>query len=150
MDARQYADMIVDPTIAEFESNPRAVRRAFLACVVTFHMIDYITHPKGSSARRDEFRKASPAFATIDRVAHALKHVTTGTPSSPTLKPLAAGQVIERPPAAWDSGVWGLSQWGDEIGGVTITGEHDRDLLADVKEAAGFLRSKAAGDTTQS
>jgi hypothetical protein len=51
MDARQYADVIVDPTIAEFESDPRAVRRAYLACVVTFHMIDYITRPKDPSAQ---------------------------------------------------------------------------------------------------
>ena len=143
MDAKQYADMIVDPTIAEFESDPRAVRRAYLACVVTFHMIDYITRPKEPSARREEFRRASPAFATIDRVAHALKHVSTGDPRSPTQKPLAAGQVIERPPAAWDSGAWDLSRWDDGIGGVTIAGEHHRDLLADVKEAAAFLRSKA-------
>jgi hypothetical protein len=148
MDVGQYADMIVDPTIAEFESDPRAVRRAFLACVVTFHMIDYITHPKKSSARREEFRRASPAFATIDRVAHALKHVTAGETHSPTQKPLAAGQVIERPPAIWNSGPWDLSRWNDGIGGVTIAGEHHRDLLEDVKEAAAFLR-KAAGATTQ-
>jgi hypothetical protein len=67
MDARQYADIVVDPTIAEFESDPRSVRRAFLACVVTFHMIDYITRPTEPSARRKEFGRASPAFATIDR-----------------------------------------------------------------------------------
>jgi hypothetical protein len=150
MDARQYADVIVDPTIAEFESDPRAVRRAYLACLVTFHMIDYLTHPNQPSARREEFRRTSPAFATIDRVAHALKHVATGHPGSSTQKPLAAGQVIERPRAAWDVGAWDLSRWDDEVGGVTIAGEHYRDLLADVKEAAAFLRSKTEGDSSYS
>jgi len=33
MDAKQYADEIVDPTIEEFENDPRSQRRAFLACV---------------------------------------------------------------------------------------------------------------------
>jgi hypothetical protein len=94
--------------------------------------------------RREEFRKASPAFATFDRVAHALKHLSTGDSRSRTQKPLAAGQVIERPPAAWNvSGAWDLSRWDDGIGGVTIAGEHHRDLLSDVKEATAFLRSKA-------
>jgi hypothetical protein len=31
MEARRYVDLIVDPTIAEFENDPRSVRRAFLA-----------------------------------------------------------------------------------------------------------------------
>ena len=104
MDARQYADIIVDPTIAEFESDARAVRRAYLACLVTFHISDYIT--KEPSARREEFRRASPAFATIDRVVRALKHVSTGDPRSHTQKPLSAGQVIERPPWVGDVGTW--------------------------------------------
>jgi hypothetical protein len=143
MDAIQFADEIVDPTIAEFESDPRSTRRAFLACVATFHMIDYIMHPAHAGARREEFRRESSAFATVDRVAHAFKHVTTGDPRHPTIKPLVYDQVIERPPMYWDVFVWDLSRWDDEVGGVTIAGEHDRDLLADVKEAAAFLRSKA-------
>jgi hypothetical protein len=137
-DARQYADEIVDPTIAEYEQDRRSTRKAFLACVVTFHMIDYL----GAKQRRKAFRQESPAFATIDRVAHAFKHVTTGNLQDPTLPPLASDQIIERPPANWDQAVWGLSQWDDATGGATIAGEHERDLLTDVRNAAAFLRSK--------
>jgi hypothetical protein len=54
----------------------------------------------------------------------------------------AAGQVIERPPAFWAQMVWDLSRWEDTTGGVTIAGEHQRDLLAAVKKAAEILRTK--------
>jgi hypothetical protein len=142
MDAKTFADEIVEPTIADFEREPRSPRRAFLACVATFHMIDYIAHPATPSQRRGAFRRQSQAFAVVDRVAHAFKHVATGHPSDQTLQPLTSDQVIERPPAFWGVAVWGLSRWDDAIGGVTIHGEHGHDLLEDVKEAAAFLRSK--------
>ena len=144
IDAKRYADEIADPTIAEFELDPRSPRRAFLACVATFHLIDYIAHPNKAANQRVVFRRESQAFAAIDRVAHAFKHVVTGHPDSADLQPLASSDVIERPPAFWDQAVWDLSRWDDAIGGVTISGEHHRDLLEDVKEAAAFLRSKLA------
>ena len=84
----------------------------------------------------------------VDRVAHAFKHVATGHPQSPTLQPLTSGQVIERPPFFWDVAVWDLSRWDDATGSVTIAGEHERDLLADVKQAAAFLRSKLPPEVT--
>ena len=42
MDAKQFADETVEPTITEFEREPSSRRRAFLACVATFHLIDYL------------------------------------------------------------------------------------------------------------
>jgi hypothetical protein len=144
MDAIRYADEIVEPTTAEFEADPLSTRRAFLACVVTFHMIDYIVRPAEPGARREAFRRESEAFATVDRVAHAMKHVSTGHPRKHLHQPLSAEQVIQRPPAYWDvSGAWDLSRWDDPIGGITIAGEHQRDILEDVKAAAAFLRTQA-------
>jgi hypothetical protein len=137
MDAKQFADEIVEPTIAEFESDPRSRRRAFLACVATFHLMDYI--PKSS---RQKYQRECRAFAAVDRYAHAFKHRETGHPDDPLIQPLKPEQVIERPPAIWDQAVWDLSLWDDAAGGVTIAGEHRWDLLADAKEAAAFLRSK--------
>lgn len=142
MDARLFLDEIVDPTIAEFEADPRSTRRAFLACVATFHAIAYLTHPGSPAVRRGQFGKESPAFATVDRVAHAFKHVTAGDPRSPTVKPLASSQVIVRPPAVAGLMVTGLSMVGDMTGGVIISSEANRDILTAVKGAAAFLRSK--------
>jgi hypothetical protein len=78
MDARQYADEIVAPTIDEFECEPRSTRRCFLACTVTYHMIEYMySDDKQRKLQRDAFRIESTAFHTIDRVAHGFKHVET-------------------------------------------------------------------------
>jgi hypothetical protein len=63
--------------------------------------------------QRDKYRRESPPFAAVDR-----------------------------PGAIWGEAVWDLSRWEDSVGGVTVAGEHDRDLQVDVKEAAAFLRSK--------
>lgn len=142
MDARHYLDEIVEPTIAEFEADPRSTRRAFLACVVAFHAIDYLTHPAAPGATRDQFRRESEAFAMVDRVAHAFKHVTTGDIRSPTVKPLASAQVKERPPAVAGLLRVGLSIAGDRTGGVVISGQGNPDILTAVKKAAVFLRSK--------
>jgi hypothetical protein len=139
MDANRYMTEIVEPTISDFETNPTSVRHAFLACVVTFHSIDYL-YPNKSANPRETFRKESPEFATVDRIAHAFKHVDAGHPQSAHNQPLKAGDVIERPPAKWGIAVWGLSRWGDASGGVTIKNEHDRDLLEIVKGAADFVR----------
>jgi hypothetical protein len=119
MDANRYMTEIVEPTISDFEANPTSVRHAFLACVVTFHSIDYLPN---KSANHQSFRKESPEFTTVDRIAHAFKHVKTGHVQS-IIKPLKAGDVIERPPAKWGEGVWGLSRWNDAIGGVTVKNE---------------------------
>jgi hypothetical protein len=37
---------ILEPAIADFERNPTSVRFAFMACVVTFHAVDYLAHPR--------------------------------------------------------------------------------------------------------
>jgi hypothetical protein len=111
------------------------------ACVVTFHSIYYLTYPKKSASRRESFRKRSPEFAMVDRIAYAFKHVETGHGKSAHLQPLKAGDVIERPRAVWGEMVWGLSTWGDGIGGVTVKNDHERDLLEIVKGAAEFVRA---------
>ena len=136
MDAKQYADEIVDPTIAEFENEPRSRRRAFLACVATFHLIDYV-----GKQRLKDFRRECRAFVAVERYAHALKHTKTGHRNSP-VQPLTAGQVYERPPAICGQMECGLSLVGDATGGVSVAGEDVPDLLYDVKKAAAFLRSK--------
>ncbi len=42
MNAHRYLDEIVDPTVKEYESEPTSVRRAMLACIVTYHAIEYL------------------------------------------------------------------------------------------------------------
>ena len=139
MDAQQYMDEIVDPTIAEFEANPASRRHAFLACVATFHTIDYLVHPKNSGNCRKSFREESADFALVDRVAHAFKHVQSMSSNQTSLN---VENVLRRPPGAIGEFVIGLSRIGDECGGVTLSENLNHDLLPVVKSAAEFLRGK--------
>ncbi|MCA6114646.1 hypothetical protein J6524_06895 [Bradyrhizobium sp. WSM 1738] len=138
--ASAYLSEIVAPTIAEFRDDPSSRRRAFLACVATFHCIDYMAHR--SQNLRDQFRKESKDFALVDRVAHAFKHARSGNPNSPRNQPLHASLVFERPPARAGVAQSGLSRVGDSRGGVEIWSEAESDVLRAVTKAAEFLRGK--------
>lgn len=148
MDALKYLDTIVDPTIAEFEKQPTCFRRAFLACVATFHTVDYLATPKNSAQiLRRRFCEESQEFLLIDRAAHAFKHVKSGHDDS-LLKPtLFVSNIASRPPAILGRMILGLSRLGDAIGGVATASGHGKDLLPTVKRAAAFLRRKAVGST---
>lgn len=141
VDAPTYLEQIVDPTIADFEKYPYSRRHAFLACLVTFHTLDYIEYPKNTGNRRNHFRKESNAFAVVDRVAHAFKHVKSGDENNKHNRPLLMEHVYSRPPAKAGVMRCGISRCGDKTGGVTIWGEDNADLLATVKEAVEFLRT---------
>jgi hypothetical protein len=140
MEIDRYFEQIVDPTITDFEANPTSVRHAFLAAVVVFHSVDYLA-PGRSSGLRSKFRKKCVDFATVDRIAHAFKHVKTGHPDNIDLQPLSADGVITRPPMYYGvSGAYGLSRWGDPTGGITLDGDRQQDVLSAVKCAAEFIR----------
>jgi hypothetical protein len=109
---------------------------------VTFHCIDYISHPKSPANRRGQFRKENADFAVVDRIARAFKHVGTGNPNSTTNPPLKVGDVIGWLPARWGHTAWDLSRWDDDTGGVEIASEQGDDLLDVVRRAADFLRTK--------
>jgi len=141
-DLEQFLDEVVEPTIADFEANPTSTRHMFLACVATFHSVDYLAHPRKPQSLRQKFNEQSPDFALVDRIAHAFKHVVSGHENSPQKPPLKATEVIARPPAYWGTMVWDLSRWDDSIGGVTLDRERDIDLLAVLKRAVAFLRAQ--------
>jgi len=142
-DLESYLDEIVEPTIADFEANPTSRRHAFLACVATFHSVDYLAHPgkRKPNSLSQKFNKQSADFALVDRIAHAFKHVVSGHAASPQKPPLKATGVIARTPASWGTAMWGLSRWGDTVGGVTLGQKHEIDLLDVLKRAVVFLRA---------
>lgn len=135
----RYLDEIVKPTIEDFKNNPTSVRHAFLACVATFHAVDYRAHPNPSADLRQKYRRRSRDFALVDKVAHAFKHVFTGKRSNPDL---TAKEVISRPPALTGVAVTGLSLLGDSRGGVTINKNGGEDLLSVILRAEEFLRKQ--------
>jgi hypothetical protein len=138
-DLERYLDDIVDPTIEELAEHRTSVRHTFLACVAVFHAVDYLAYPRKSRTLREQFNKESKAFAVVDDMAHAFKHVVAGNPANPDL---VAKDVITRPPATWGAAVWDLSRWDDPHGGVTINRDRSIDLYDTVVEAAAFMRGK--------
>lgn len=137
MDVQQFITEMVEPTLREFEENPTSVRHAFLACVTTFHIIDYLN----AKSERQKFQNESPAFKEVDRIAHAFKHVIGRIGQT---SPLNASDVISRPPAKWDSAVFDLARWDDENGGVFSRQNRNGDILEAVQQALKFLKGKAA------
>lgn len=137
MDAQRYLDDIVVPTITEYAADLTSVRRGFLACVATFHIVDRLATGKAKDALRKRFQKECPAFRQVDRLAHAFKH----TSAAGNLK---TGDVVKRPPAAWGVAVWGRSRWGDAFGGVTLADDPDFDLLAELNTALAYLKLEVA------
>jgi hypothetical protein len=137
-----YLDEIVEPTVSDFEANPTSVRHAFLACVATFHSVDYLAHPRKPASLRQKFADQSPDFAMVDRVAHALKHVISGNAASPQRQPLRSADIIARPPATAGELRARVSRAGDAVGGVTVDAQTDIDLIEVVKRAIKFLRTQ--------
>jgi hypothetical protein len=70
MTSEEYMRDIMQPTIKELAQNRTSKRHAFLACVVTFHMIDYLSGKRRKAVLRGEYRLQSAAFAAVDRIAH--------------------------------------------------------------------------------
>jgi hypothetical protein len=125
--------------MADLEENRTSVRHMFLACVAVFHAVDHLAHPDHARTLRQQFNEQSRAFAIVDDVAHAFKHVKSGNPANPDL---TYDGVISRPAAYWDIADFDLTQWDDPHGGVTLDKDRDVDLYEVVKEAVAFLRSK--------
>jgi hypothetical protein len=135
-DLRRYLEECVEPTIADFEKNPASVRLAFLACVATFHCVDYLAHPRSPRRMRQKWQRASKAFKTVDDVAHAFKHVKSGNPAKPNLK---AKEVASRQ-GAFQIGAFQADAF--DVGAVTLENDTSVNILATVKEAAAFVRDQ--------
>jgi hypothetical protein len=137
-DLERYLEEIVGPTIREFEEHPFSVRHAFLACVATFHAVDYMAHPRRSRPLREQWRNQSSAFARVDKVAHAFKHVTNGYDNSK----LEARSIVSRPPAIAGVMRCGLSVHGDTEGAVTFRDDPTVNILESVRDAFQFLNAQ--------
>lgn len=123
-----YLDVIVEPTIADLRKDPLSVRKAFTACLVTYHAIDRFAEKPGNL--RKEWRKQSPAFALIDLIAHTFKHVDAegGKVAKPGRIPWKAAM-----PGAMGLNTHALNESGPDV----------RHILFLVGDAAKFIRNKA-------
>ena len=136
-DLVRYLAEIVVPTVRDFEEHPTSVRHAFLACVATFHAVDYMAHPRSSRSLRQQWGRDSAAFFQVDRIAHAFKHVASQKGGNS----LEARSIISRPPAVAGLMESGLSLCGDAVGAVTLTEDITVNVLELVRQAVAFLHA---------
>jgi hypothetical protein len=145
-DLARYLDEIVEPTINDFNRNPASIRHAFLACVATFHSVDYLAYNRTSRLRDagkakrlvQRFRKASEDFAVVEDVALAFKHVV----SSGRPEPRVRSENVVRQQGPFSSGF----SAGFAVQRVTIVDRPDVSLLVAVKRALRFLREYEPGE----
>jgi len=138
-----YMREIVEPTIKDLVQNRASKRQAFLACVVTYHMIDYLCGKRRKAVLRGEYRAQSAAFAAVDRIAHGRVDAQPG----PKRSALRVAETPADSSAAFAEGNSKIDALGDARA-AKLPGE-GADILAIVKEAADFLAKKAREQASQ-
>jgi hypothetical protein len=134
MTAEEYMREIVEPTIADFVQNRASKRHAFLACVVTYHTIDYLCGKRRKAVLRREFREQSAAFAALDRISNA----RSDAQSDPRVSASHIGEKSHETDGPSASGAGAPKRAGDQT-----------DFLRVVRAAADFLAAKAHEQPSQ-
>jgi hypothetical protein len=93
-DLLEYLELIVEPTFADYRTNPRSARHAFLACVAIYHAIDRMSYPKGPGNLRKKWREQSLEFLIVDMVAHHFKHVRSSDEATYLRRPRSTAIVF--------------------------------------------------------
>ncbi len=118
MTPETYAQTIIAPTLREYLEQPMDVRRAMLACMTLIHLHDVLKtngdRPKQETATQffQSLEKECPACWLIFVVGTAAKHMRHKGSG------FVIDNLISRPPAIAGVAECGLSQIGDESGGV--------------------------------
>lgn len=123
MKPQEYMDDIVLPTVAELKGQPRSRHRAYLACIVTFHLKDHLRAAGERGIEKAMRATTAGAFDVVRGVCNGTKHVQTDG-SHPI--PFTAGKDWDRPPAKFGEMVLGVSRLGDPHGGREIGAAHGR------------------------
>jgi hypothetical protein len=127
MTPAEYMREIVIPTVREFRDDPRSQRRAYLACIVTYHLRDYLEkagEEEGSVGKTMHLLGRDTSWDVVHSICNASKHCGHD-PNRPHKISFAPGQDYDRPPAKHGEAVFGLSRWGDGVGGREIPVDGD-------------------------
>jgi hypothetical protein len=132
MKPSDYVTNIVEPTIDEFEAEPTSVRRAYQACVVTWHFADCVREATSLELRkiRDDLESSCATFYMIGALANLSKHFRLDPRRNRVL--ISDSDVHVGPGAAFSDGTYWSdgTSWADSPDVVRATkGGHPVDVL---------------------
>jgi len=118
MTPKEYLEEIVLPTVADYERDTQSRRLAYLACIVTYHMADYLKKAGVEGLHRNMTDKCDAAWSVVGAVANGAKHKDNHRSRQP-LK-FTAGTDQYRPPAVAGLLECGWSELGDDEGSIVV------------------------------
>ncbi len=134
MTPADYMTEIVLPTIYEFRKDRRSRRYAYLACITLFHVKDHLRKAGVMKIENTIRELCDSQFEIVRSVCNGAKHLETNRSHR---IPFKAGDDTDRPPAVWGAGKFGMSRWGDPVGGLEVEHEGTRhDVYACVATVA--------------
>lgn len=120
MTPNAFATEIVVPTVRDFRDNRRSRRHAYLACIVTYQLKDFLEKEGVDVEGAMKTFGRSNSFEAVRAVCTAAKHKEFAGDRYPDNIPFIAGEDYDRPPAYYGEAVFGLSRYGDAHGGREI------------------------------
>lgn len=129
MTPQQYMAEIVLPTVEDYVADTSSRRRAYLACIVTYHMEDYLKAAGVIDPHAAMMARCDGAWMVVKGVANGSKH-RHGTKGKDQVVFLA-GSDQYRPPAVAGELECGFSIIGDYEGSIVVPTD-DEGLWADV------------------
>jgi hypothetical protein len=120
MTPSQYLQEIVLPTVRDFRDERRSRRRAYLACIVTYHLKDYLVKagwPEDHVGQAMRLIGNDGPYDTVHSICNAAKHCGHDRAHNVSF---VVGTDYDRPPAIAGAMIAGLSIVGDGTGGREI------------------------------
>ncbi|MDW3096662.1 MAG: hypothetical protein R8J41_01060 [Alphaproteobacteria bacterium] len=144
MTPKDYFDQIVAPALRDFESDSRNRRLGYVACILLFHLKDYLAAAGEKNIEARMNKATSNQFLVLQGVCNGTKHVAAT--KGQQLK-FQSGSDRDRPPAILGEMTLGVSRLGDSKGGIDVpldqtpNGKH-ADLLQIVQECAAAYKNE--------
>jgi hypothetical protein len=104
MNAQGYFDAVVMPTYEEFQQDRSNLRRALLAALVIYHVLDYVNADRGGTKGKlavlqKQTGERCAAFKGVEALANGTKHVKLRGPdpfSPDDIEALVVGSGVDR------------------------------------------------------
>jgi hypothetical protein len=114
-----YALEIIVPIVREFRDDRRSRRRAFLACIVTYHLKDYLEKSGADVEAAMKMFGRATCFEVVRAVCNGTKHRGWRASHAENIQ-FVPGDDYDRPPCVAGLAVCDLSRVGDIYGGREV------------------------------